>query len=559
MYQLKTASVPPLDCIMLSTLQEKFLRSVHDEATKLELRFVMEKTWRQMLYNLCLQVGYATMDATAYLSTSNGSTSMLESGVKDETDPTSMGNLIPSPTSDSSKTFISCSDYEDAISQKNNSVMIGYGRHQTNSLEEFANVFDELICPQNGTMDQTNWMTASLEIKRIGSTLVQESLKYLETQNLPFEHIDVWVPFPTLPESNHILEGGMTLVHAGHATRHDLHPMLCMQLKEYGGYSSQFSFPPGVGLPGRVLESKTPLWICRLDEVEPPICERAMGAKAFGIKTGVGFPLFLGSGGTGGTIVVAMYSIYDLREDLINLQKWWTELATLLERRPKVWKLPVETNDSAASSAPFSPNIGILPREMKIKKGSASTSTNTVHSQLHQSHPKSSNEQYFMNRHANNIISFIPSSNTDGISKCMTTARQEELRIASLLRQYEEEASSKEASSPSVLHSSSTTASDSSCRWTGVATWPGHRHPRAYYANAKEENASDFASQVSSLCCILSCKPEYRTKIEKELIEDLRKSYHGFLRGGLRSRSELVHLLVKEWNVWNTHHHPTDF
>jgi hypothetical protein len=551
MYQLKVTSDPALDCNMLSTLQEKFLRSVQDEATKLELRFVMEKTWRQMLYNLCVQVGYASMDATGYLSNKRGGIFLSKRGVMDETDYALTGIMLPSPKSDSSKTFISCSDCDDTIHQNNYSMLAGHGHQPTNSLEEFSNIFDELLCPQKGATDQANRMMASTEMKRVGSILLQEVLKYLETKNLPFEHIDIWFPF-AVPKSNQVLEKETTLVHSGYATRHDLHPVLLSQLQEYGGYSSQFSVSLGVGLPGRVFQSRTPLWICRLDEAELHIFERTMGAKAFGIKTGVGFPLCLGGDTVSDTIVIAMYSIFDLRQDLINLQLWWTDLVTLLEGCSKVWKVTVEATDLEGSSATVSPDESISPHQMEIEQVSVASSTNNFPSHLQLPPLNSTHEQCQTNRHTN--IPFIPSSSTNGIANGMTTARQEELRIASLLHQYEEE-SSKTQDDSTTFHSSSTTT-ESSSRFIGAATSWHSRHPRAL-AIPMEENASSFGSQVSSLCSILLSKPEHRTMKEKKLIEVLRHSYHGYLRGGLRSKSDLVHLLVKEWTLWNNNHpHP---
>ena len=53
----------PLDNVVMSRLEEKFLHSLSSEPTQLELLFNLTKLWRTNLSNLCLQVGYAFLDA----------------------------------------------------------------------------------------------------------------------------------------------------------------------------------------------------------------------------------------------------------------------------------------------------------------------------------------------------------------------------------------------------------------------------------------------------------------------------------------------------------------
>lgn len=55
-------------CTTLAPLQEQFLHSVTSEPMQLELRFNMVKMWRTHFSNLCLQVGYESLDARLWLS-----------------------------------------------------------------------------------------------------------------------------------------------------------------------------------------------------------------------------------------------------------------------------------------------------------------------------------------------------------------------------------------------------------------------------------------------------------------------------------------------------------
>ncbi len=83
-------------------------------------------------------------------------------------------------------------------------------------------------------------------------------------------------------------------------------------------FSSNFVFPPGIGLPGRVLSSGQPLW----DDSIPQSCEikfpRVEGARAHGIQKGVGIPLYHTPYGK---VIVAMYSTQDIRRDVGLVQK----------------------------------------------------------------------------------------------------------------------------------------------------------------------------------------------------------------------------------------------
>ena len=56
------------NCAILSSLQEKFLQSITSEPTQLELRFNVTKQWRTHFSNLCLQVGYQSLDARDWIA-----------------------------------------------------------------------------------------------------------------------------------------------------------------------------------------------------------------------------------------------------------------------------------------------------------------------------------------------------------------------------------------------------------------------------------------------------------------------------------------------------------
>lgn len=66
-------------------------------------------------------------------------------------------------------------------------------------------------------------------------------------------------------------------------------------VRRFGAFreaTESYKFPPGVGLPGRVLKSGKPAWI--IDVTRDPNFPRALSAEEVGIKTGFAFPVLEG-------------------------------------------------------------------------------------------------------------------------------------------------------------------------------------------------------------------------------------------------------------------------
>src|SRR5207245_3895752 len=64
------------------------------------------------------------------------------------------------------------------------------------------------------------------------------------------------------------------------------------ELRDFRAASEASHFRPGVGLPGRVWESKQPAWI--EDVRDDPNFPRTATAKTIGLKTAVGIPILSG-------------------------------------------------------------------------------------------------------------------------------------------------------------------------------------------------------------------------------------------------------------------------
>jgi bHLH-MYC and R2R3-MYB transcription factors N-terminal len=535
---------PALDCEMLTTLQEKFLQSIGNEAARLELRFNMDKAWRTNLSNLCVQVGCTMLDATAWIASleqMEHRAALAEENIRKarrrrmglalKTDvgaqqgvfffgvPVQPPKKLKSMSeerkerSESTSTHsVTSSDGSDT-NHISNMLDIGETSGAIDSVDDFAVIFDELI---GGTPGASNVGSSSFR-SNCGSFL-EEVLSYMEAKQLPFEHVDVWVP-SYAPQ----IEGGsenLRLHHAGHATRSELDPGTFCQLHEYGEYSTKFSFAPGVGLPGRVYKTGQPTWECHIDEADPKVFERAGGAKVYGIKTGVGIPI---SSSFIGRIVVAMYSLVHLNADEELLRQLTTDLVTFCPK-PK-WKLVVEMGSEAeAPKAPKDPPSAIIhyqhgtsaldavkPSPNLLASMPVSAPSNIS---LATSDTKWSPDEMMVR---NNSYSSCQSGSTSDTGNA-ELERDEEIRIATLLGDY----------------------------------MPGAEIPSIGEAIGPSNAPNSLLPYFMSLRLLLLRTPDKRSSDENALLDVMRKSYRGFSKDSNRSKKEIADLLAKDWRFLKT-------
>jgi hypothetical protein len=145
---------------------------------------------------------------------------------------------------------------------------------------------------------------------------------YLERHDVPFEHMDVWVP-SFVPGSEKDLTCAR-LSYAGSSTTDKLigedgKTSRCLTSEEqlnllaFADYSQRFSFDVDCGLPGRVFVSGCPSWELSVHNAAlPNRFERCGGALQWGIKTAVAIPI---ASPNVGRIVVALYSCLDRPKD----------------------------------------------------------------------------------------------------------------------------------------------------------------------------------------------------------------------------------------------------
>ena len=377
-------------CVTLSSLQEKFLKSVSSEPVRLELTFNITKLWRTHFSNLCLQVGYELLDASDWVM----SLEAMERRAADAEEevravrrrrmglalrqdvgpasthgvfigglPANRGAIAP-PDTFSSDSIISTTKFgamksdmaDDQVDFLANVLemdtgAVGNNRSRTLS-EDFLIGFDDLEDPLNMIRD-----APPQPVNKLGDCgpFLENVIQYVERENLPFEHADVWVPSQVPVDQNGDGKSEtLRLFHAGHATRSDIESGLASQLHEYGVYSTNFSFAPGVGLPGRVYNSGVSSWENHVNDADPTRFERAGGAQVYGVKTAVGIPL---DAPVVGRIVVALYGTNEIEENMQQLDHCATDFAKWIPE-PK-WKLVVELGQGEkATTTQGTPSIG---------------------------------------------------------------------------------------------------------------------------------------------------------------------------------------------------------
>jgi hypothetical protein len=183
---------------------------------------------------------------------------------------------------------------------------------------------------------------------------------YLQSNGVPFEHMDVWVPsYVPGPEGD---PASCRLCYAGSATTDKivgedgktsrfLSSEEKFNLYAFGDYSQKFSFDVGGGLPGRVYESGRPTWEQRVHNAPHNHFERCGGSFQWGIQTVVGIPI---ASPNVGRIVVTLYSCLDRPKDediVFKLSKEFTRVSNLCRVDPVTYWCAILMSSSFSTLA----------------------------------------------------------------------------------------------------------------------------------------------------------------------------------------------------------------
>jgi hypothetical protein len=298
-----------------STLETEFFASIRCNMERSEIRFHMQKEWRELFSNYCVNIGQK-MDANEWLHS------------VEELDRRS-------------------SMQKDAARMERRKVMMGYALRQ-DALNSQTGVFIDPGLNSNSTADVSIPLSSagsdhesdgyqSNRRKRLkltqgkarapkffSSAFIGKVIDYMQRHAVPFEHVDIWVPsFVPAPGEAAVGEQKCRLCFAGCGTTETQIPAIGaapvpissdeqFDILSFGDYSQKFSFDVGSGLPGRVYVSGVSSWEQGIQNAPAGLFERKGGALQWGIQTVLGVPV---PSPNVGRVIVLFYSRYDRLKD----------------------------------------------------------------------------------------------------------------------------------------------------------------------------------------------------------------------------------------------------
>lgn len=324
-----------LEARTFSEAESAFFDSIPCSLEKSEIKFHMQKEWRELYSNYCVAIGQK-LDADSWLTS------------VEEMDRRS-------------------SEAKDAARMARRKVMMGYALSQDANntdkgvfIEPHATINSSGNVGAVGASAQGAGTITDAAGKRRGkgisfssSPFVGRIVDFLQRYNIPFEHVDAWVPSfvpnqPGAPAAETTDDQKCRLCYAGSATTGvvlppdggsavPLSPEEHFDLVSFGEYSQKFSFDLGCGLPGRVYSSGVASWEQGIQKAPSTLFERCGGASQWSIQTVLGIPV---PSPNVGRVVVLLYSRHDRIRDQETVNRIAAALSKLMPT-PK-WKLVVD-------------------------------------------------------------------------------------------------------------------------------------------------------------------------------------------------------------------------
>lgn len=314
-----------------SELEDLFFQSISEPQERAEIKFHMQREWREQFSLYCSSINQP-LDADAWLSSveeMDRRSSQAKDAARMAKRKLMMGFALRTDCRNPDQgVFIEKSQSDDRVAQV------------PDGLEEDFDEQQELL------------QLLAEEAKQVGNTdingkssllhsapFLAKTVAYMQRHNVPFEHVDIWVPsFVPTEDTNIGPTSSCRLCFAGSATldetvvddgktKSPISPEDQFNLYAFGDYSQKFSFDVGCGLPGRVYESGRPTWEQSVQNAPHHHFERCGGALQWGVKTVVGIPI---ASPNVGRVVVVLYSTHDRPKDqdlVVRLSEEFTRVS----------------------------------------------------------------------------------------------------------------------------------------------------------------------------------------------------------------------------------------
>ena len=336
----------------LSKLETDLFASIKCRMERSELRFHMQKVWRDMFTHFCSTIGQK-LELEGWLRSveqMEKRTSEAMNAARRARRKAMVGYALNEDTKNAQSGVLI--DPNVRVDRTSNVVFDQGG--------EYGDVGSESDSVGNCSNKRPRTSSSGATSRARSSSFVARVMHYVQMRQVPFEHVDVWVPSAGSSvvggDSNQV----QRLAYGGCATADSKivpqasrsAPLTTKEqydLVSFGEYSQRFSFNVGCGLPGRVFSSGIPSWEQGIKSAPSTLFERCGGARQWGVETAVGMPV---SSPSVGRIVVVLYSIFDRPRDEEMVVRMTDELSRLLPM-PR-WKLVVDVGVDVGTDAPFS-------------------------------------------------------------------------------------------------------------------------------------------------------------------------------------------------------------
>lgn len=338
-----------------SQLETSFFAAIQCPVERAEIKFHMQKEWREMFSNLCIKMGQP-LDADSYLTSveeMDRRSALKKDAARLARRKLMMGVALSQDSMNLQEgVFIEQTEADRMAAQSmaaSSGLALGSNGETTDDDALLALLGDSFLADgdQAPDMSEVNGKSSILH----AAPFLAKVVSYMQRHNVPFEHIDAWVPSFVAGDSSTVDgEQPCRLCFAGSATTEvqipsvngppeDLSAEERFNLQSFGDYSQKFSFDVGCGLPGRVYQSGVPTWEQSVHNAPAHHFERCGGAQQWGIKTVVGIPV---PSPNVGRIVCVLYSRHDRARDPEVVSKLRDEFTKLMPS-PK-WKLVVDVS-----------------------------------------------------------------------------------------------------------------------------------------------------------------------------------------------------------------------
>lgn len=306
-FQRSTGCLETEEAREFSDLEESFFQAITDPQERAEIKFHMQKEWRELFSRICSSLGQP-LDADAWLS----SVEEMDRRASQARDQARMARR---------KMMMGVALRTDAQNPDSGVFIERAQGDNFNGGEQ--DIEDDLLALLAVGDGQTNTIDVNGKSSLLHSApFLSKAIAYLQRHMVPFEHMDLWVPsfVSGSPEDQRT---ACRLCYAGSATVDNIlaqdgtktRPLAQdeqFNLFAFGDYSQKFSFDVGCGLPGRVYETGRPTWEQSVHNAPHDHFERCGGANQWNIRTVVGIPI---ASPNVGRIVVTLYSIFDRAKD----------------------------------------------------------------------------------------------------------------------------------------------------------------------------------------------------------------------------------------------------